>query len=116
MKYSRRRLGALLAAAGAAGFAGFGMRTANARYYEGPFTDHFDGLRFFDAHGMAPKSPRDLLRWWTSNGRSKWPARFPSPFADTPPARVAGAGWRVCFVGHATLLIQTAGMNVLIDP
>ena len=33
-----------------------------------------------------------------------------------PPARVAGADWRVCYVGHASFLIQTAGLNMLLDP
>jgi L-ascorbate metabolism protein UlaG (beta-lactamase superfamily) len=115
MKLSRRRLVAMLAAAGA-GVAGLGLRTAAARYYEGPLSDHFDGLRFFDEHGMAPKSPRDLLRWWASNGKSRWPPRVVSVLSDTPPACVEGHGWRICFVGHATLLIQTASLNILIDP
>jgi L-ascorbate metabolism protein UlaG (beta-lactamase superfamily) len=114
MKLSRRRLGVMLAAAGAASVAG--LRTANARYYEGPLSDHFDGIRFFDEHGMAPKTPRDLLRWWASNGKSKWPPRVASDFSDIPPARVEGDRWRICFVGHATLLLQTAALNVLIDP
>ena len=106
----------MLTAAGAAGAAGLGLRTAHARYHEGPVSDHFDGLRFFDEHGMPPKPPRDLLRWWMSNGKSKWPASVPSAHSDTPPARVEGTGWRICFVGHASLLLQTAGLNMLIDP
>jgi hypothetical protein len=33
-----------------------------SRYYHGPVSDHFDGERFFDPHGVPPKSRRDLLR------------------------------------------------------
>jgi L-ascorbate metabolism protein UlaG (beta-lactamase superfamily) len=91
-----------------------------ARYYDGPVSDHFDGARFFDPHGVPPRSRRDLLRWfvdrhWRTN-RSKWPAWAPSPFVDRPPARVEGAAWRISYVGHASLLIQTAGLNMLLDP
>ena len=39
----------------------------------------------------------------------------PSPFSDTPPARVM-SGVRLSFVGHASWLIQTAGLNILVDP
>jgi L-ascorbate metabolism protein UlaG (beta-lactamase superfamily) len=71
------------------------VRAANARYYDGPITEHFDGMRFFDPHGVPPKSPVDLLRWWTSNGRTKWPTWSPSPFSDRPPRRVDGTSLRV---------------------
>ena len=91
-----------------------------SRYYNGPISDHFDGERFFDRHGAPPKSRRDLLRWMVDRNwrgtRAKWPAWAPSPYADRPPARVEGAIWRICYVGHASWLIQTAGLNILLDP
>jgi hypothetical protein len=34
------------------------------RYYSGPVSDHFDGARFFDPHGVPARSRRDLLRWF----------------------------------------------------
>ena len=46
----------------------------------------------------------------------QWPEWAPSPYSDTPPQRVAGPEWRISYVGHASLLIQTAGLNILIDP
>ena len=30
--------------------------------------------------------------------------------------RVEGAAWRISYVGHASLLLQTAGLNILLDP
>src|SRR5215470_5704176 len=91
-----------------------------SRYYVGPISDHFDGERFFDPRGAPPKSRRDLLRWmvdrrWRAR-KAAWPAWAPSLYADRPPARVAGAAWRISYIGHASLLLQTAGMNLLIDP
>jgi L-ascorbate metabolism protein UlaG (beta-lactamase superfamily) len=91
-----------------------------SRYYNGPVSDHFDGTRFFNPHGPPPKRGRDVWRWFVDRRRrgvkSKWPAWAPSPFADRPPARVEGRAWRICYVGHASLLIQTAGLNMLLDP
>ena len=91
-----------------------------SRYYNGPVSDHFDGERFFDRRSAPPRGQPDLLRWmvdryWRGK-RAKWPAWAPSPFADHPPARVAGAAWRISYIGHASWLIQTAGLNLLLDP
>jgi L-ascorbate metabolism protein UlaG (beta-lactamase superfamily) len=85
------------------------------RYYDGPITDHFDGQRFFNPDRSPPRSRLDLLRWKFNGQRAKWPDRVPGT-VDKPPKRVVGNRWRIVFVGHATLLIQTAGLNILIDP
>jgi L-ascorbate metabolism protein UlaG (beta-lactamase superfamily) len=91
-----------------------------SRYYQGPASDHFDGERFFDPHGVPPRSRRDLLRWFLDRRwrgtKAKWPTWAPSPYADRPPARVEGAALRVSYVGHASWLVQTAGLNMLLDP
>jgi L-ascorbate metabolism protein UlaG (beta-lactamase superfamily) len=86
------------------------------RYYQGPVSDHFDGERFVDPHGMPPKRLRDVLHWWLRGDRGQWPAHVPNAFADRPPARVDGGAWRISCVGHASLLIQAAGRNILTDP
>ena len=36
------------------------------------------------------------------------------PGAFRPPPRVDGTSWRIAYVGHASLLIQAAGINILI--
>jgi L-ascorbate metabolism protein UlaG (beta-lactamase superfamily) len=116
MKLSRRRMFTLLAAAAAAGTGAYGARAASGRYYEGPISDHFDGVRFLDPDGMPPKGIRDLVRWWSSNNRAEWPPTRPSPYSDRPPPRVSGSQLRVGFVGHASLLVQAGGLNLLLDP
>ncbi len=90
-----------------------------SRYYNGPRSDHFDGERFFDRDAAPPRSRRELFRWqverhWRGT-KAKWPAWAPSPFADRPPPRVE-SGLRLAYVGHASWLIQTAGLNILLDP
>ena len=97
-----------------------GEATRRSRYYHGPVSDHFNGMRFFDPAGAPPRGRADLLRWkiesrWRGT-RAKWPAWVPSPYVDHPPARVEGASWRLSFVGHASWLLQTAGLNLLLDP
>ena len=91
-------------------------RTAN-RYYSGPPSDHFDGTLFFNPDGKPPGRFSDLLKWQLSGGRSKWPAAWPSPFPQAKPDKqIEGAALRLTMVGHASLLIQTAGLNILTDP
>ena len=86
--------------------------------YAGPLSDHFDGERFFDPDGVPPKSLHQVLRWQFGRDRKRavWPDWAPSPHADTPPERVEGDRVRLSFVGHASWLIQTARLNILVDP
>lgn len=87
-------------------------------YHRGPISDHFDGIRFFNPeHPSTDKSLGDLLRWRRERREhGKWPAAPAlSSARDMPPAAVTG-GIRVSMVGHATLLIQVAGLNILTDP
>jgi hypothetical protein len=74
----------------------------------------------FDPQGAPLKSRRDLLRWdidrrWRAP-KAKWPVWAPSPYVDCPPARLEGTALRISYVGHASMLIQTAGLNILLDP
>ncbi|MDB5737619.1 MAG: hypothetical protein JWO65_1287 [Sphingomonas bacterium] len=84
------------------------------RYYDGPPSDHFDGTRFHNpAHPDTDRSLGDMLRWKFRETAAKWPASVPvTPIV--PQARVDGL--RITMVGHATLLIQAAGLNILTDP
>jgi L-ascorbate metabolism protein UlaG (beta-lactamase superfamily) len=87
-------------------------------YYRGPPSGHFDGERFFNP-GMKPPPRRRTAsffrRWASASGRAEWPQRV--PVAPTvPPRRVAGGEMRVTWIGHATVLVQTEGLNILTDP
>jgi L-ascorbate metabolism protein UlaG (beta-lactamase superfamily) len=112
----RRLLASLTGAAAAIGVPSIWM--SSMKTYDGPVSDHFDGLRFFDPDGAPPKSLGEVLRWQFGGGRQRtvWPDWVPSPYADTPPPRVDGAKVRFSFVGHASWLIQTGGLNILVDP
>jgi L-ascorbate metabolism protein UlaG (beta-lactamase superfamily) len=83
------------------------------RYYTGPISSHFDGVRFFNPGGEAPRGFKDLLRWQFDGERAAWPQEVthiparPAPTVDD---------LTITMIGHATLLIQTAGLNLLTDP
>jgi len=84
------------------------------RYYAGPPNDHFDGVRFFNTgQPTTDRSLRDILRWRWGERRAPWPATVPVAPA-TPAARTDRL--RITMVGHATALIQVAGINLLTDP
>jgi L-ascorbate metabolism protein UlaG (beta-lactamase superfamily) len=89
------------------------MSTEN-RYYSGPTSDHFDGWRFFNP-GQPPtdRSLRDLWRWRSERAAVEWPAQV-AVTPTVPESRMEQM--RITMVGHATLLIQVAGLNILTDP
>lgn len=118
---NRRRLFRWLGGGSLAALLGGGIvaRQANAanRYYDGPKSDHFDGRVFFNPEGVPPRNFADLLKWQLGGGNISWPGNWPSPHpAAKPVPRIDGNAMRVTMIGHASLLIQTAGLNILTDP
>ena len=93
-------------------------------YYEGPASGHFDGARFAN-----PDNDEDTFRvpaggsragfFWRyltgNDGRPAWPDRV-AVTQTKPPARVMGDRMLVTWIGHATVLVQTNGLNILTDP
>ena len=92
------------------------VRKSRNPYYKGPVSDHFDGERFFNPGRHWRKSSHDLVKWLLEKKPQRWPKEHPSPFSDRPPRRVTGRDIRLSFVGHASFLLQTAGLNILLDP
>ena len=85
------------------------------RYYAGPSSDHFDGARFFNpGQPSTDRSLAALLRWRFGGRRAAWPEQIAATGPTQPTARVAGVA--ITMVGHASVLIQAAGQNLLVDP
>ena len=87
-------------------------------YYAGPRSDHFDGLRFFIPGGPRDKTPSDIAKmlWRSRRERKPWPRVGEFVIAATPPRRVEGGSIRLTFIGHSSFLLQTEGVNLLLDP
>lgn len=92
----------------------YAVRNGANRYYDGPVSDHFDGVRFFNPMGQPPKSFADLWRWRTGEKPKEWPTNVPLPETAKPAKRVRDL--TVTMVGQATMLIQMDGLNILTDP
>jgi L-ascorbate metabolism protein UlaG (beta-lactamase superfamily) len=83
-------------------------------YYRGEKSDHFDGQRFYSPTEPPPKSAAEITWVLLGKARRRWPALLLPPRQDKPPERVEGL--RISPVGHSTILVQTAGLNLLLDP
>ncbi len=91
------------------------MALFDAPGYRGPASANFDGKRFRNQAPTSHAGPRELWKWLKTRDRGAWERRSTEPGLP-PPERVHGDQCRVTFVGHATLLVQLDGLNLLTDP
>ena len=84
--------------------------------HRGPPSDHFDGRRFHNLPDHKEPSFADFVRWRRTRKLGVWPDFVDVPSRPPPPPRVQCPDLRVTFVNHSTLLVQTAGLNILTDP
>jgi len=115
MKLTRRYIVGGLAAMLAAGGTMAWLKRMSSGVYSGPVSDHFDGVRFVGPYAVEGNGALAFWRWRLTREPEKWPAHIDNRFSDKPPARVEDTT-RVSFVGHASLLLQAGGLNILIDP
>ena len=92
-------------------------------YVEAAPDEHFDGERFFNPNGPDTAAPPTggsrsgfLLRYFSgSDGRPAWPDHV-AIRSTRPATRITGERMVVTWIGHATVLVQTNGLNILTDP
>jgi L-ascorbate metabolism protein UlaG (beta-lactamase superfamily) len=93
---------------------------AKPDFYHGPKSDHFNGRRFFNPDGEQGTGGAQRESFWqyltrAADERHSWPKTVPVT-PSRPPARVAGSGMLVTWIGHSTVLVQAGGLNILTDP
>jgi len=83
-----------------------------------PMTSRWEGGRFHNRSGPEPHGLPAVLRWMWTRTKGPWPATIvQSPV--TPPLRRTGpddGAIHAILIGHATVLLQVAGLTILTDP
>lgn len=89
--------------------------------YQGPVTDHFDGTHFFSygkpaTRALLPENRNSSVwKWMLNRPKSnwKWRANTHHPVITE---RVTGTELVITYINHASVLIQTEGLNIITDP
>lgn len=88
----------------------------SAPAHRGPVSDHFNGTEFVNQVPFDHGSISEVVEFLTTREPGPWPEWVSAKPGPAPPERVGFGEVRVTFVGHATLLLQVDGVNVLTDP
>ena len=78
--------------------------TRTNRYYSGPQSDHFDGLRFHSPLELPAKGLLELAWMLAGKGRRRWPPLATVQDQDVPPERTEHL--RLSSAGHSSILVQ----------
>ena len=77
----------------------------------------FDGRHYRNLDGsLDERNVLDLLKWTWQRQQGPWEFVEPTTRAAPPPPRVGDGELRVTLIGHATVLLQMHGVNILTDP
>lgn len=87
----------------------------SAPRYRGPVSDHFDGKRFHNIDPVEHAGADAMIKWMASRDEGPWD-EWRDVATSRPVERVHGDAIRITWINHASMLIQTAGVNVLTDP
>ena len=71
--------------------------------------------RFVNASGHAQHGGTRALKWFITRRPAPWPQHVGNIVSPKPIARVNDC-IRVTLIGHATVLLQVAGLNIITDP
>lgn len=81
-----------------------------------PITDHYDGKRFFNPHAKEKFPYFRLLKWLIKRKSPKWPKFIANTYECHLPKDIKKGEITSTFISHASFLIQTATLNIIIDP
>lgn len=81
-----------------------------------PLSDHFDGTKFFNPHAKERFHYFRLLKWLIKRKEAKWPKWIKNSHEYQLPTQLKAKEIAVTFINHASFLIQTKSLNIIIDP
>lgn len=81
-----------------------------------PISDHFDGEKFFNPHAKENLPYSRLIKWLIKRKKAKWPKWVKNDQQYELPVSPTGSKITVTFLSHASFLVQTSNVNILIDP
>jgi L-ascorbate metabolism protein UlaG (beta-lactamase superfamily) len=85
--------------------------------WDGPVTDHFDGTFFYNPEPSTLYKTSNLLQWLRErHTKGDYPTVKALVHQPELAQQVDGREWEVTMVNHSTMLIRTAGLNILTDP
>lgn len=88
----------------------------SAPRYQGAVSEHFNGKHFFNPSGMNARNGGDVVKWQTEKREKKVWHKVPNfEYGEKLPPSVS-EGIKVTFIGHATVLLQFGGYNIITDP
>ncbi|MEP6503752.1 MAG: MBL fold metallo-hydrolase [Betaproteobacteria bacterium] len=76
---------------------------------------HRSGV-FHNASGRGKHGLLSALRWLATRSRGPWPTHVEDVTVAPPLARNDDGSIRATVIGHATVLVQVDGLNILTDP
>jgi L-ascorbate metabolism protein UlaG (beta-lactamase superfamily) len=71
---------------------------------------------FHNASGRAKHGLASALRWLATRSRGPWPTHVEDVPVAPPVDKVDDGSIRATVIGHATVLVQVDGLNILTDP
>lgn len=92
--------------------------SVSAPGYKGPKTDNFDGSKFINRPGYQEQGFGELIKWGFNRNLGPWPELTENDveYGTKPAARINDSTQVITYVNHSTFLIQTNGLNLLLDP
>ena len=93
----------------------YGCLVLSTPRWTGPAGDNFDGRIFRNVPDVEHRGFGEFLKWRLTREPRPWVYRHRDP-AEPPSETIPPGSIRATHVGHATVLIQAHGLNILTDP
>ncbi len=90
----------------------------SAPAFKGEKLDNFDGSKFLNRVGYVEKGFLDLMKWGFNRNPGSWTELTEDDveYGPKPADRINDSTQVITYVNHSTFLIQTDGLNILLDP